>query len=229
MEIFITGIGSGLGEALALEFLEAGENVYALSRHLPRSLEGFENLHFLSLNLFAHEKIGIAMEELLGDVELDLAILNAGVVGELKEMEETSLHEIEAIMDLNVWANKVILDRLKRRTVKQIVAISSGASVSGARGWNGYALSKAALNMLIRLYGEEMPHTHLTSLAPGIIDTPMLRYIMEHGDPHRFPVVQRLREAPKMTPRDGARLIIDTLPRLLEYPSGEYLDIRQLH
>ena len=168
------------------------------------------------------------MERLLGDVELDIAILNAGMVGELRDMEETSLHQIEAVMDLNVWANKVILDRLKHRTVKQIVAISSGASVSGARGWNAYALSKAVLNMLVRLYAQEMPHTHLTSLAPGLIDTPMMEHILRFGDEERFAVVRRLKESAKMSSEDAARLLIDSFSKLLEYPSGEYLDIRKL-
>jgi len=182
MKIFITGIGSGLGEALAKEYLEAGKEVYAISRNCPKSLQGFENLHFKTLNLFALEEIKSTLEILLEDVELDIAILNAGILGELKDMSETSLYEIESVMSLNVWANKVILDFLKGKTVKQIVAISSGASVSGNRGWNAYSLSKAALNMLIKLYSNEMPNTHLTSLAPGLIMTPMMEHILKNGD-----------------------------------------------
>ncbi len=165
---------------MAKLYLEAGEEVYALSRFLPNSLAGFSHLHFLPINLHAHEKIGCAVDWLLKEEELDLAILNAGIIGELKDMSDTSLSEIKAVMDLNVWANKVILDHLKRRTIKQIVAMSSGASVSGARGWNAYALSKAALNMLIRLYAQEMPNTHLTALAPGLIDTPMMEHIVNY-------------------------------------------------
>ena len=228
MKIFITGIGSGLGEALAKLYLEAGEEVYALSRFLPRTLESFSNLHFLPLNLHAHEKIECALHRLLDGVELDLAILNAGIIGELKDMSDTSLSEINAIMDLNVWANKVILDFLKYQTVKQVVAISSGASVSGARGWNAYALSKAALNMLVRLYAQEMPNTHLTALAPGLVDTPMMEHILKSADRKKFPVVKRLAESTRLAPEDAARLLADTFERLLEYPSGEYLDVRAL-
>ena len=228
MNIFITGIGSGLGEALAKEYLQAGESVYAVSRVLPKSLQKFENLHFCTLDLHAHEKIEATLEKLLDGVELDIAILNAGVVGELQEMHKVSLRQIEMVMDINVWANKVILDVLRHHTVKQVVAISSGASVSGAKGWNAYALSKAALNMLIRLYAAEMPHTHLVALAPGLIDTPMMEHILKHADRKKFPVVQRLVDSPKLSPDDAARLLIDTFSQLLEYPSGEYLDIRTL-
>ena len=228
MKIFITGIGSGLGEALAKEYLEAGEEVFALSRHLPKSLEKYDKLNFYKLNLFAVEDIKDALNNLLGECDLDIAILNAAIVGELKDMSETSLHEIQSVMNLNVWANKVILDFLKGVAVKQIVAISSGASVSGARGWNAYSLSKAALNMLIKLYSNEMPNTHLTSLAPGLIDTPMMEKILKYSDEERFPTVKRLKDSARLAPEDAARLLIDNFKNLLEYPSGEYIDIRNL-
>ncbi len=228
MKIFITGIGSGLGEALAKLYLEAGEEVYAVSRFLPKSLQGFESLRFASLNLHSLEKIAPVVEELLADEEIDLAILNAGILGELKDMSETSIHEIETVMNLNVYANKVILDCLKKCTVKQIVAISSGASVSGARGWNAYSLSKAALNMLIRLYAAEMPYTHLTALAPGLIETPMMEYILTHADRKKFPVVERLANSKRLDPMDAALLLSDNFAKLLEFPSGEYVDIRNI-
>jgi len=228
MKIFITGIGSGLGEALAKEYLEAGEEVFALSRHLPKSLEKYDKLNFYKLNLFAVEDIKDALNNLLGECDLDIAILNAAIVGELKDMSETSLHEIQSVMNLNVWANKVILDFLKGVAVKQIVAISSGASVSGARGWNAYSLSKATLNMLIKLYSNEMPNTHLTSLAPGLIDTPMMEKILKYSDEERFPTVKRLKDSARLAPEDAARLLIDNFKNLLEYPSGEYIDIRNL-
>ncbi len=228
MKIFITGIGSGLGEALAKEYLEAGEEVYALSRVLPKSLEKYDNLNFYKIDLFATEEIKDALNNLLGECNLDIAILNAGIVGELKDMSETSLHEIDSVMKLNVWANKVILDFLKGVAVDQIVAISSGASISGARGWNAYALSKAALNMLIKLYSNEMPNTHLISLAPGLIDTPMMEHILKYGDDEKFPTIKRLKNSPRLDPADAARLLIDNFKKLLEYPSGEYIDIRNI-
>ncbi len=228
MHIFITGIGSGFGEALAREYLEAGHEVYALSRFLPRDLQSHPHLHFHSLNLFAHEKIEGALHRLLQGKELDIAILNAGILGELRDMSETSLHEITSVMNLNVWANKVILDFFKNHTIKQIVAISSGASISGSRGWNAYALSKATLNMLIKLYAQEMPNTHLCAVAPGLIDTPMMEHIIKYGDAQRFPVVQRLKTLPKMTPKEAAKNLMAHMKNLLHHPSGSYLDLREL-
>ncbi|NPA03951.1 MAG: SDR family NAD(P)-dependent oxidoreductase [Epsilonproteobacteria bacterium] len=228
MKVFISGIGSGLGEALAKVYLESGKEVYAISRFLPKSLREFDKLFFIPCNLHAHEKLNEVLRELLEGVELDIAILNAGMLGEIKDMSETDLHEIHTVMDLNVWANKVILDYFEKHPPKQIVAISSGASVSGARGWNAYAISKAALNMMIKLYSQEMPYTHLTSLAPGLIETPMMKHILTHSNAAKFPVVQRLAASPRLNPLDAAMLLIDNFPKLKEFPSGEYIDIRDL-
>ncbi len=228
MKLFITGIGSGLGEALAELYLQSGARVYALGRKLPPSLEGYENLSFCEIDLRALEKIEGAMEKTVGDDQVDLAVLNAGTVGELKDMSETSLFEIQEVMALNVWANKVILDHFKKSGARQIVAISSGASVSGSRGWNAYAISKTSLNMLIRLYAQEMPASHLISLAPGLIETPMMKSILSERNEERFPVVKRLKNSSRLDPKTAARILSDSFAKLLEYPSGTYVDIREM-
>ena len=49
--------------------------------------------------------------------------------------------------------------------------------------------------MLARLYAHEFPQTHLTAVAPGIIDTAMMDYLCDDSDPEAFPAVQRLRAA----------------------------------
>ena len=137
-------------------------------------------------------------------------------------------------MTVNAWANKVLLDCLYRwpGSVEQIVLMSSGASVSGSRGWGGYALSKAALNMLARQYAHEFPHTHLSAVAPGLIDSPMMDYLCVEPDPEEFPALQRIRAArggeAMPTPEAAARQIAAVVPRLREFPSGEYIDLRQL-
>ena len=89
------------------------------------------------------DAISDALNVLLSDVsQLDLVILNAGVLGEIKSMQSHSLRDLQHLMDINVWSNKVILDWIldKGLRVSQIVATSSGAAVLGNKGWGGYAL-----------------------------------------------------------------------------------------
>lgn len=107
------------------------------------------------------DAIGAALDGLLGNAErLELVILNAGI-----------LDEIKRVMDVNVWSNKAIMDWLHGwgRLIEQVVMISSGASVLGNKGWGAYALSKAALTMLARFYAHEFPDTHIAAVAPCLL------------------------------------------------------------
>jgi NAD(P)-dependent dehydrogenase (short-subunit alcohol dehydrogenase family) len=156
------------------------------------------------------------------------------MLGPIADISETPVQESKRVTDVNVWANKVILDVVFTRkiSVRQVVAISSGAASSPKRGWNAYAISKAALNMLIALYAAERPGTHFCALAPGIVDTPMQDQI--HGLPSdpRFPSLDTLRVAkgtPIMPNSDTvAPRLIDGIACALNYPSGSFLDIDTL-
>ncbi|WP_456402162.1 SDR family NAD(P)-dependent oxidoreductase [Persephonella sp.] len=229
MKVFITGIGSGLGKGLAEIFVKKRSEVYALGRKIPEDLIG--KVTFEKCDLQRLEYISTSLEKLLSNVEsLDLIILNAGVLTKLKDIHDTPIYEMEMMMDVNVWANKVILDYIIDRNIKvdQIVAISSGASVNGNRGWHGYSISKASLNMLIKLYSREMEDTHLVSLAPGLIMTPMLEEFVLSSDEEKFPSVRRIKSAIKMTPSEAAEKIYNSLHILKTFDSGSYIDIRNI-
>jgi len=228
MNLFITGIGSGLGKALVEEAISRGYKVYALSRHLPESLE--RKVKFVRCDLKELERVQSKVMKLLESVEsLDLVILNAGVLGGFGDMHDIPLHRFYEVMDVNVWANKVILDTLidMKIPVKQVIAISSGAAHNCNRGWNAYSISKAALNCLVKLYAREMENTHLVALAPGLVLTPMLEEVMKQ-DPEKYPSVKRIREADKRTPEEAAKLILDLLRKLREFESGSFVDVRKI-
>jgi NAD(P)-dependent dehydrogenase (short-subunit alcohol dehydrogenase family) len=234
-KVFITGNSSGLGLGFTQAYLQSGWEVYGLSRRgCPLS---HDRLHDIRCDAGRLDRIADALQQLLGDVEtLDLVILNAGILGEIKEMTATSLQELNTIMDINVWSNKVMLDWLIARGIlcRQVLLISSGAAVNGSKGWGGYSLSKATLNMLAKLYAPEMPASHLTALAPGLVDTAMQDYLCdpERVDVERFPTLQKLRNArgsdAMPTPDQAAASIIAIVDRLRAHPSGSFLDIRTL-
>lgn len=229
--VLITGVSSGLGHGLAKVYLESGATVYGCSRRAPEDLEG---LHFRSVDL-ENETVGRPdFENLIEGVShFDVVILNAAKLGTIRDMGETPLSDLRQTMEINVWSNKWVLDCvLRERQVDQVVAISSGASLSGSRGWNGYSLSKAALNMLIKLYAGERPETHFTSFAPGLVDTAMQDYLTNLPEDDRYAPLEILKAA-KGTDKmpDGetcARMLVEAFPKLLSRPSGEYADIRKL-
>ncbi|WP_018863356.1 MULTISPECIES: SDR family NAD(P)-dependent oxidoreductase [Thioalkalivibrio] len=229
----VTGNSSGFGLGLTRVLQGQGSRVYGMSRRgCPEpGVAGDERV-----DLSDFGATGAAMERLLDGVdELDLVVLNAGLLGQMQRMQDAPMDELRLLMDVNTFANKVILDALLRRDVRvgQIVAISSGASVSGHAGWSGYSLSKAALNMMMQLYAHEFPEeTAINALAPGLIDTAMQDYLCEEADREAFPVLQRLKAArgteAMPTPEKAAEAVLAVLPRLRRTTRGSFVDIRQL-
>lgn len=232
--VLITGVSRGLGYGIAFACLRRGDTVLGLGRNNARELASHEAFQFARADVTDDGQCAAALATLLRDRDrLDCVILNAGILGTIADMGEQSMETMKEVMEVNLWANKSLLDRLYELDipVHQIVAISSGASVNGSRGWGGYSLSKAALNMLVKLYAKEREDIHITALAPGLIDTGMQDQIRAMPDDAKFPSVATLKHAagtdamPDPTTA-GTRILdaIDRLPGTID--SGEFADIR---
>jgi NAD(P)-dependent dehydrogenase (short-subunit alcohol dehydrogenase family) len=231
--VFITGNSSGIGLALTQEYLARGCEVYGVSRRGCPLQD--ESLHDLQCDLADFGTVSPALQSLLGEVpSLDLVVLNAGVLGDIRELHATPMADVRRVMDINLWANKAVMDWLhdSGMRIRQVVFMSSGAAVNGNKGWSGYALSKAALNMMALLYVHEFPDTHIAAFAPGLVHTRMQDDIRDHVDSSRFPSTQVLKDAigtglmPE--PREAGRLLADAFVRLPAWPSGSFLDIRSM-
>jgi len=230
MNVLVTGHTRGLGRALAETYLAAGHRVFGLAR--GHADDAPAALAQRSADFAAPGGLGAALDALLGGVTPELVFLNAGVLGPIGALRETSLADIRHVMDVNVWANKTLLDALAARAPApaQIVLISSGAGVRGNFGWGAYALSKATLNMLAQLYAHEFPHSHLCALAPGLVATAM-QDTLATKSAATFPSLARLHSARGTSqmpaPAVAAAHIASIVPRLLEYPSGSFVDVRE--
>lgn len=234
--IFITGTSRGLGRALAEAYLAKGATVLGCSRGESKLSESFPKTYrHATLDLEDPESAKPALRAFFSERQgFDRVILNAGMLPPIRDIGETAMETLRETMEVNLWSNKWILDSLLAMPSKppQIVAISSGAAVSGSRGWNGYSLSKAALNMLIKLYAEEEPEVHFIALAPGLVETAMQDAIRETENAETFATVQRLKAArgtPDMpSPDEAAQRIIAIMDDLTARPSGEFVDIRKM-
>jgi len=228
-KVFITGISSGLGERLAEVCLEKGDQVYAVGRHDNKRFLNKAGYYFYPVDLLDIEMLRENLKSFVQKHEYDLVILNAGILGEIKELSETSLKEARAVIDLNLWANKQVIDTLDLHVrPRQVVAVSSGAAVNGSKGWGPYSISKAALNMMIKVYAAEKPWTHFSAIAPGVIMTPMLKKILDLADPVIYPSIQRIKDGPILSPEAAARLFLDACDKALGYESGSFLDVRSM-
>ena len=94
-------------------------------------------------------------------------------------------------------------------------------------------LSKAALNMMMKVYAIENPKTHFLSLSPGPVNTSMQDFICEELDGEKFEWKKKFvelrenNEAPSA--EEAAEKIYELLPQLKEeLESGSFIDVRKI-
>ena len=218
INILITGVSSGLGKALMEEYTNQGHTVYGITRE--------------DINLENVEEVDTKLPNILNDVvELDVVILNAGMLGNISETNNLRIDEFYDIFTVNVLANKVIVDWLLNHDVdvKNIIGISTGAALKTYYGWSLYCTSKAAFNQLLSTYAQEEKDVHFLSLAPGIIKTKMQDYIYSL-DGQEIPSVKKFKEMYNTmdTPDLVAERIIKFLPEINDIKSGSYFDLRDI-
>jgi NAD(P)-dependent dehydrogenase (short-subunit alcohol dehydrogenase family) len=173
----ITGVGAGLGSALAAAALRRGDVVAGTARGAA-ALEAFEALapgraFGFSLDLVDEARIaevGAAAQAATGGI--DVLVNNAGY-GLVGAVEEASAAEIRAQFEVNVFGQiammRAILPLMRERRAGHIVNITS---VSGLATWAGtgiYCASKFALEAIGQTLAAEVAELGIkvTNVAPG--------------------------------------------------------------
>jgi len=225
--ILITGCSSGLGLALTHLYLDKGYKVFGISRQKPNITD--ENFIFKKYDLSNTSNIKKELTSFIQALKnIEVVYLNAGMLGKIKEIIDLDLEDLKETMELNVYANKELLDILSTIQVTNIIAISSGAAVNGSKGWAPYSLSKASLNMLINLYSKEMTQTKLLCVAPGVIKTPMTDFIRYEVDDSRYTSAKILKEGVIQSPKEAAQKLNEVIHRMSEFESGQFIDVRNI-
>lgn len=224
--ILITGCSGGLGFALSELYLQKNYNVYGISREKPAFKEdSFKHLSFDLSNISGIKDF--VKPFLLKVQDFDTVFLNAGILGNIKTLENISIDELNEVYTLNVYANKELLDILCTLKVKNIIIISSGASKNGYKGWSAYSLSKAGVNMLANLYANEFPNIKIFALAPGVIKTSMTDFIRAL-DSEIYPSVKKLNRGDIQTPSEAALKLENFVSKIDTFESGSYVDVREI-
>ncbi|MFV8374583.1 SDR family NAD(P)-dependent oxidoreductase [Flavobacterium sp. LB1P62] len=179
--IIITGTSRGIGYELALQFAKAGHQVLAISRKIPQSLLGNENITCLSVDL-SHESELEKVQDFLSKSwkQIDAVVHNAGSLL-LKPFSETSQEDFENIYKVNVFGvanlTRICLPYLQKGS--HVVTISSMGGIQGSLKFAGlaaYSSSKGAVITLSELLAEEYKERGIAFnvLALGSVQTEML-------------------------------------------------------
>lgn len=224
----ITGANRGLGKALLKVLINSGCQVVCIGRSKP-DLDPQLNSRFafVQADLSSAKEIQVAMQNPDIQPGFDYLFLNAGIISGLKKLALLSIDEIQSVMMVNTWANKLIIDSAMANSKfpSQVIAISSGASQFVNVGWSAYSISKSSLNMLMKAYAAEFSSTHFTALAPGLVETDMMDSLLKIEDRNTFSSLNYLHENKKSKASEVAEKIVLNLEKLRSYSSGSYVDL----
>ncbi len=180
---WITGGGSGIGQALALKLARAGWKVAASGRR-PEALQetaqqAAGNVHAFPLDvsdLEAMRQTAARIESELGPI--DLVVLNAGF-GRFVKLDNLRAETFANHMRTNylgvVNGIDAVLGSFQRRHAGHIVIVASVAGYRGMPGIAAYGPTKAALiNLAESLYFDLHREGIMISICnPGFVKTPM--------------------------------------------------------
>jgi gluconate 5-dehydrogenase len=190
----ITGGGSGIGLGIARQFVALGAKVVLTGRNIEKlqtvQKELGENCSVFQNDVTdksGHQSLVHKIETEIG--KLDILVNNAGMHQKVPSLEATD-DDFQTVMDINL--NSVFA--LSRETLKvmvprgngSIINISSMTALYGLPMIAAYSSSKTAVLGLTRALAAEYSYSgvRINAIAPGFIESEMLRNVMEK-DPER--------------------------------------------
>ena len=205
----VTGASRGIGRAIALKLARHGAHIIATARTVGgleelddqiKSAGGSATLVPLDIKDFEGiDRLGTPIAERWG--KLDILVGNAGILGSLTPLQHLKPGTWDDLMNVNVTANYRLIRSLepllRQSDAGRAVFVTSGAAHKVRAYWGGYAVSKAALEMLVKTWAAELATTSTTVnlLNPGPIATRMRRQAMPGEDQSTLPSPEQLAEA----------------------------------
>jgi short-subunit dehydrogenase len=185
--VFITGASSGIGQALALRFYQAGYRL-ALAARRTAELQSWVDAQSMraggyqiySADVAVSDSIVAAGKACIASQGVpDVVIANAGIsIG-----MDTAMREDLDVMQQTFATNNIgvaatfhpFIAAMTRRSSGTLVGIGSVAGIRGLPGHGAYCASKAALIVYCEsLRGElKAGGVKVVTICPGYIDTPL--------------------------------------------------------
>jgi NAD(P)-dependent dehydrogenase (short-subunit alcohol dehydrogenase family) len=196
----ITGGGSGIGKALALNLAARGKSVLIVGRR-ESLLQNTASASSLIKYCCADVSTNVGRESVRAYLDnipyISALVNNAGTLGPLVAIKDIQLEDWHQTMNTNLDAPLFLTQLLyEKLTHGRVLNIGSGAAYFAIKGWAAYCVSKAALAMLTQCCQLESDSIAFASVMPGIIHTGM-QAIARTGvnmDPEQVDFYMRLKQ-----------------------------------
>lgn len=194
----VTGASRGIGAATAEALAREGAHVILTARTTGALEEVEDQIHaaggsatIAPMDLTASDSIARLADAIGGRwPALDFLVLNAGMLGSLTPVAQIDGKEFGKVLTLNLVAQQALIaafDPLLRKSeAGRLVAITSSVATKPRAYWGAYGASKAALEVLVRAYGDEIANISPVRTAivnPGATATKMRAKAYPGEDP----------------------------------------------
>jgi len=225
----VTGGARGIGEGTVRRFVEEGASVIisdlqaeageALARELCAAAR------FIRTDVTREEDVAAAVDLAVREFgRLDCMINNAGIVGAIGSIKDTSVKAWDATIAVLLRGVFLGMKHAARVMIPQqsgsIVSLASTAGVMGGLGPHAYTAAKHAVVGLTKSVASELGQHHIrvNAVAPGNIVTPLTADVVT-GDPANYGVTEEAIRV--MSPLGIAGFPIDIANALLYFASDE--------
>ena len=193
----ITGASRGIGAAVAKGFAAEGAHVILTARTIGGLEEVDDEIQgaggsatLVEMDLrdsLAIDRLGANLYERWG--KLDVLVANGGLLGQLTPIHQYDPDVWEEVIAVNLTANQRLvrsMDPLLRLSdAGRAIFVSSSAAHNFRPFWGAYAVSKAALDAMVRCYAAENVRSKLriNIINPGATRTGMRAAAFPGEDP----------------------------------------------
>ena len=184
--ILVTGGAKGIGEAIATYFAKREANVMIIDLDREAAAEVAQRLGCTARigDVSREEAVADGVDECIGRFgRLDVMINNAGVIGALGSLIETSASDWQKTLGIHLngafFGAKHAGRVMKPQRSGSIVSISSASALAGGLGPHAYVTAKAAIIALTRSVAAEYVdyNVRVNAVAPGTIGTSMVEKV----------------------------------------------------
>jgi NAD(P)-dependent dehydrogenase (short-subunit alcohol dehydrogenase family) len=205
----ITGASRGIGAAVAERFALEGAHLVLTARTVGgleevddkvRAAGGSATLVPVDLRDF------VKIDELAGALfdrwgRLDILVGNAAEFGVFSPLGHIDPATWAEVIDLNLTTNwrliRAMDPLLRAAPAGRAIFVTSGVAHGVHPYWGPYAISKAGLEMLVKIYAGEITKTRVRAnlIDPGIVRTRLRALIFPGEDPARLPPPESVTDA----------------------------------
>lgn len=209
----VTGGATGLGLAVTRCLAGAGARVAVMARSEPAKTaaalaEFGDRARYYQFEVTNTDAAPGMIERVTADLgPVDILVNNAG--NHLKKpIGETSVEEYRHVLDVHLVASfamaKSAIPGMRERGRGSIIFMASMSSFIGLPQVSGYASAKAGYLGLVRTLASECggDGVRVNAIAPGWMDTPMYRNVVENDPPRRVKILARIPMGKEGDPMD---------------------------